>query len=80
MGNLELLEREHARTAPRGVERRRASHAADADDDDVVIAQAVRQAAAACEVGTRWPSVIALKAIVKRQQTTIVANTPVQPQ
>ena len=80
MGNLELLEAEHARTAPRRVERRRASHATDADDDDVVFVQAVRQAAAACSVDARWPSVIALNAIVKRQQATIVANTPVQPQ
>ena len=80
MGNLELLEAEHLGAAPRGVKGGRAAHAADADHDDVVLDQTVRQAAAACEVGVRWPSVIALNAIVNRQQTTIVANTPVQPQ
>jgi len=32
------------------------------------------------ELVARWPSVIALKAMVRRQQTIIVAKTPPQPQ
>src|SRR5262245_39462974 len=78
--DAELLDAEDARAAARRVERRCTAHSADAGDDDVVVGHAVRNAPAASVEVVRWPSVIALNAMVSTQHATMVANTPVQPQ